>query len=1297
MEKITNQYFKSIQALLIIFSITNVYAERLASHAEVMMFRDSKRAEIDAKKAQKDSRLEVIGALGVLDDDLTAERIDGITFSRFVLGIMIGNGYPAGVTKNLQANAPETRLIEDAIKKAAAYGRNFNFAVDQIWSTPPTGAAALDLHVRKLNDLARGVPARAPLFNYEPRQAERYQSLGQIITHICESFNGTPSAPMMQQALLLSRNEDNRQSLPIKQFILNFPLLSHAEQTEIVKAYPDMITRFVNLTEICLRAWTNLNDIKQFIRHRIEQQAIEQRAIDRVRPYIEAIPNNPIQNLSPQNSALEQREALRDFVAILNPPAAPDPRAPVVPLEPLTSQQKEACLNALFNTKLNGMIPAAARAISPAILILINAIPTEPIIGNRQLAMNLGQVTIGPRRNEPINDCTRQINDLPDIEKDVHYRALLEKIKRMAPTFPRNDGEEEADFQARKARLATTFQEAHTRLIDRLIRNRIEAITPPRELISPDTVVVAPADLANPGNVIDHKDNLGFIVGDPGAPLTDVFIQNAEGVVTVDSLTAFETRLKNFLISHWSSYYKLEANEVDPLAIQAVKDRLQAKFNAINAQPFGTIVDKKRRKVALVESIAHQLLSHRTVLHPAMEEYLNAVAVRNIQVQDRLAERLETMGLVLNQDPETEQQLRPIVEAEIPLVPAYAGPLGLDYTDIRNLQVLVNAAVVPESHVYTMMKKIKELPSIKWNDELENHVFYGHPSLYKQPGEADDTYQQRIETYQQARWPGEAHDDYQQRIATYPLPHLEPQNAGGPRETNQDYWQRVGSDLLRQRPGEAEAIYWQRIGSYRLLQKPGETAAAYQHRIAQPDLGRQAGELDAAYWQRIGRHPLRQQPGEAVTAYWQRIGRHLIDIYNRKVKPHIYPANLLVDLTANRAPDLVPFLMMFSDSDDAGNAINYPAEDHPGEQQRIFRFNIPDELLGSNAATKQKLHDSYQKVDQFVQNSLEKLFALPITNNALPWPFCERLGDGIPQPINLEFDLQRQELCKKMLLSLTYFDQRAAAFGMIGTLAGRFTHCADGKKGAIESVGCLALDGFKGRAENAIAIEDFDPYLKQIVLNNFKGNSIDSASDHPTNPESVSIITNIKYRHRNFWNVPTEAQAQFGLDSEIDYAVRPNLLPDGINSNIDMMLRYFYQHVYVGPHELVNVIYKYLLSVDAHKRKGFLGLVTAMLGQHRPFADWIEDAIDYTPLVLQRYCEIIPPTAEAIEVAAALGEPLEPDYILTRKGIEMILFYAGYLAWNGAPGAHPLIADWRENLAWLRANDAEAYGKIYTQ
>ena len=116
---------------------------------------------------------------------------------------------------------------------------------------------------------------------------------------------------------------------------------------------------------------------------------------------------------------------------------------------------------------------------------------------------------------------------------------------------------------------------------------------------------------------------------------------------------------------------------------------------------------------------------------------------------------------------------------------------------------------------------------------------------------------------------------------------------------------------------------------------------------------------------------------------------------------------------------------------------------------------------------------------------------------------------------------------------------------MFASLTGRFTHCADGKKGAIESVARLALKGLRSAIVAAadddegagleLGEADLDTFLKQIILADFKNDTITDVSDH-NHHESVSIITNIKFRHKDFWNVPTNSQAQYPNYTATDYA-----------------------------------------------------------------------------------------------------------------------------------------------------------------
>ena len=441
-------------------------------------------------------------------------------------------------------------------------------------------------------------------------------------------------------------------------------------------------------------------------------------------------------------------------------------------------------------------------------------------------------------------------------------------------------------------------------------------------------------------------------------------------------------------------------------------------------------------------------------------------------------------------------------------------------------------------------------------------------------------------------------------------------------------------------------------------------------------------------------HPdLRKRPAETDAIYWERVGNYTINVYNTKIKPHVYPDGLSNTLINNQAVDLLPFITMFTDSHDASQAINLNEGDVPDinnvqkmqRRNELFNFEInPTELAQKNLFFKSNLADSYEKVHQYTIKTLVQLFGIDLRIPAnLNWTwFYDREN----------FSAERIELCKKVLLIFAYFDRAgnnyADDYGLIGTLLGRFTHCSDGKKTGIESVSRNAVNAFEG-ADAVMGNQEattFDEYLKKIILNDFKNDTITTLCDHPRNNENVSIVAKIKFDNQQFWNVRTETIPWISYFSTWDYslAVRESVTKDVGETAANAVVKYFYQHIYAGPHELVNTIYSYLKSVDSKKRKGFFGLVCTMLAEHRPFADWTEDGINYEELVQQRYCE---------NLAAA---DAEPDYIFTRKGIETVLFYAGYLAWSGAADKHPLIADWQVNLRWLHQHHQDDYAKIYT-
>ncbi len=1062
MKILFRHYFKFTQAVLALFMVTHIVAEPmpLANHKDIAIFREMKKQEIATKKAEFNTKLDVVGALGVLENDLAAHIINPITFSRYALGMMVGNGYPDGVTTGLRASPNERAYIERIIKRASAHSRALNFSPDQIWSANNDARSftALSEHVATLNNLSRIAPEE-PFFEYSPQIGERYQDLDSILHEICASFAGAPAAELMRQAQLSLADPHT------KSFILTFSSLSEFEQAEIIDVFnknkaSDDFDRDVGRAFVYIKTFCDTTArAKDFV---------ENVVLEPVQHLITAIPAGYITKLDHTGSTLQQRNALRAFVEEVNK---------------LTPQRKEICLNALFG-KLNDFIPAAANAIMPAIQDSIDAINIKPEISGNiqreiqraiQKALNPGNIISD---NIPLQKCLTAIANLGDVHRDIHYNALIDKIRMMVPNIPPL-----ADERA----IRTAFKKAREQLINRIIASKIDAITPPRELISPDPVVLPIVA----EDYVTEVRNFAVIQAIAGEPPLD------------QKVAAFENRLKDFLVAHWTTNYKPEGVAVN---FAPVRLALQNRFDDINLIT-PSFVTRRILKVNLVETILH--------------------------------------NLALRPDSHT-----------------IAALLGCIPLDDMTLQILL----ATPSHVYTRMEKIREFSSIDRDAIFENHVFNVHPGLRK--------------------------------------------NANGP-ETDQ--------------------------------------------------------------------------------AYWQRIGDYCIGVYNVKIKPHIYPDGLLASLNANADVGLVPLSTMFEDAADSSNAINLgevgvadPDNHHlMARRQAILLFPITAAGLAglqvNNAGqfNKRDLAESYKKVHDHFIKSLARLFGTAhAVEPGLPW------DDWMPNPA--VFTPERIALCQQAFLIFAYFDRAAGSYAAdaqaIAPLAGRFTHCPDGKKTALEEVSSYVanefLGGFAVAAGAGVEVEyTFDEFLKKEIFKNFKKTSITALSDHPHEAENVSISAAIKWFNRDFWRVPNHIEAAQPYFFAWDYYSVQNGLA-GTNA----VLQYFYQHIYAGPHELVNTIYKYLLTADAHARDRFLGLVGQMLSTCRPFADWVEDGIDCRELVGERYCSAADPA------------------IFTRKGIETILFYAGYLAWNvlDHEHPHPLIADWQANLDWLRAHEADAYSKIYT-
>ncbi len=1139
-------YSKCIQAVLAIFMVTHIVAEPmpLANHKDIAIFREMKKQEIATKKAEFNTKLDVVGALGVLENDLAVHIIDPITFSRYALGMMIGNGYPDGVTTGLRANPNERAYIEHIIKMASAHSRALNFSPDQIWSANNDARSipALREHIATLNNLSRIAPAE-PSFEYAPQLGERYQDLDSMLREICASFAGTPAEALIRQAQI------DFADVNTKPFLLTFISLSEFEQSEIVDVFNkyqtddgiDLVTAYRIVAASC----TNKDEAWRII---------ESHVLTPVQPLIAAIPAGPITMLDHTGSTLAQRDAIRAFLGALEDLG-------------FSANKKEICLNALFRT-LN--LPAAAHAIAPPIQALIEAIPLMPKITDVLAATRFTLI-----HYLPIKNCYAAINLLEPIQRDIHYCALIEKIRRI-------------NFDKESVQINVLNRQKNV-MIEGLIASRLKDFTPPKELISP-----VPAIAPVPPEVIDSVHALAPLIAGPnlhehiaeyGEPPNAGF-PASDDYRFIDTCLAFNNRLANFLARHCVVNYIPAASDAQR---QQIIHTARQKLAQLDTHHLGTLIEKKCAKIALIEGVLHQLLSNQPALPPPqlLLHHQDTVANRNAIVQALVIDRLAEMGLDLGDDPDTEDQIRQAVEAEIPQVLPLPA-VGHDYSNVQNVIALIDAIPPPETHVFTNMEKIKEIPSANWDDNLQNCVFGDHPAL-------------------------------------------------------------------------------------------------------------------------------RRNAAESEQAYWARIGLYCIGVYNTKIKPHIFPDHLEATFNAvgGALPQLLPFTTpMFDAPNDASNVFSFhtpagaPIFDQAGNlltqqnipagmqdnvyAQQIYEFDLTRANL--NAAIPQfrtNIARAYERVHAYAIKTLTELFD---TGTALVDPQAgQNLVHNWVFPHG--FTPERIELCKKTLFIFSYFDRPGGNYDEdyadMQMLIGRFAHCPDGKKTGIENIASRALTALTGQV--LAEAEDFATFVNNIILRTFKSNTVDELAAHQ-HYENVSIETTIKHRNQAFWNIPTAivpAYIEHYFDS--DYAFASVMPPAGQRlslaqkianyQNMDLLLQYFYQHIYVGPHELVNQIYQYLHSANQVTREEFFDHVRAMLKTRRPFTDWKDEdsELDFIrELMQERYCSAVDPA------------------MFTRRGIEIILFYAGYLAWNGPHHEHPLIADWQENLDWLRASDADAYSKIYT-
>ena len=146
-------------------------ATPVASHAEISLFRAKEADKITQLKGQIVTNLDVLGALTCLKDKLDKAQISFIQFSRFVFGMLVGNGYPNGVTTTVRATPAEKIEIEKIVKEASIYVKKYDFKESNIWSADVNSAEQKEQHAGVLNAWWDGANRNEKL-SIQPKNAE---------------------------------------------------------------------------------------------------------------------------------------------------------------------------------------------------------------------------------------------------------------------------------------------------------------------------------------------------------------------------------------------------------------------------------------------------------------------------------------------------------------------------------------------------------------------------------------------------------------------------------------------------------------------------------------------------------------------------------------------------------------------------------------------------------------------------------------------------------------------------------------------------------------------------------------------------------------------------------------------------------------------------------------------------------------------------------------------------------------------------------------------------------------------
>ena len=279
-------------------------AAPIASHVEISLFRAKEADKIEQFKRQNNTNLDVLGALACLQEKLAGAQISFIQFSRFVFGMLVGNGYPNGVTRTVRATRAEKHKIEEIVKEASKYVRKYDFKEPAIWSTDVNSAGQKEQHACILNAWWDGAN-RNEKFLIELKPAEANTRTLEADKQVFEG----PYAEVPKVAMDALYKADIRTAPLIVRFIEYFSRLSDAGK--------GFILNYIQRNPTKYRADDLIPYIARELNKAIPPAAMGPAALPPAPPPVAvANPRAAYEALIHGNLTPDQRQMLNEFIAV---------------------------------------------------------------------------------------------------------------------------------------------------------------------------------------------------------------------------------------------------------------------------------------------------------------------------------------------------------------------------------------------------------------------------------------------------------------------------------------------------------------------------------------------------------------------------------------------------------------------------------------------------------------------------------------------------------------------------------------------------------------------------------------------------------------------------------------------------------------------------------------------------------------------------------------------------------------------------------------------------------------------